>query len=75
MEELILKKVRFMEIDETLKEATLPESSINPKISWKEKLIGSPSLITEDVEEDDDIEVLDGEIQTSTINGPYLLIF
>lgn len=76
MEELIPKKVRFREEDIFLKETMVLEPSTEPKPSWKDKLIGSSSGESRQPDDDDDIEVLDGDIHTSNINGtPSILFF
>lgn len=75
MQDLIPKKVLFREKDAALKETVVVDSLIDPKVSWKEKLVGSPSGENRQPEEDDDLEVLDGDIQISNINGTPSIYF
>lgn len=75
MEDLILKKVWFREKDDSSKEAGIPDSSLAPTVSWKDKLIGTTNKGNKDSEDEDDIEVLNGEIQTSTVNGTLSIDF
>lgn len=62
MEELIPKKVRFRE-DEVLANSELPlEAMVDPKVSWKYKLVGPSNLMTKTSEDEDDIEILEEDI-------------
>lgn len=51
------------------------ELSIDSKVSWKDKLIGSSSMIGKELEKKNDFELLDGDIQRFIINGTLSIEF
>lgn len=69
MEDLISKKVWFKEKGDSSKGADVSETLVGPKVSWKDKLVRSTSLMHDRSKEDDDLKVLNGDIQTYVSNG------
>ncbi|MBA0876882.1 hypothetical protein Goshw_022427 [Gossypium schwendimanii] len=69
-EELIPKKVRFRGGDVDTNNNMMINSSPEKPISWKDMLIGQSSKETfNDLEGKDDLDILDGDIQKSFVNG------
>ncbi|XP_016675437.2 uncharacterized protein [Gossypium hirsutum] len=69
-EELIPKKVRFREDDADINKNMLIDSSPEKSISWRDMLVGQPSKDTLiDLEENDDLNILDGDIQKTVVDG------
>ncbi|MBA0582411.1 hypothetical protein Gorai_024559 [Gossypium raimondii] len=62
MEDLILKKVRFMEQGELESGEVSPDLPIEPKSLWKGKLVGTSSMVDNGIEEKEDFELMDGDI-------------
>ncbi|KAA3488313.1 reverse transcriptase [Gossypium australe] len=81
-EDRITKKVRFKEgIREEAMDVVVKNAS-NPKISWKDKLLGTNSVSLENEgsfslsdESVEDLEFLEGDIRISTINGTPAIDF
>ncbi|MBA0868132.1 hypothetical protein Goshw_009293, partial [Gossypium schwendimanii] len=69
-EELIPKKVRFREDDADTNNNMLIDSSPEKSISWRDMLVGQSSKDTLiDLEENDDLDILDGDIQKTFMDG------
>ncbi|MBA0818912.1 hypothetical protein Gohar_025515 [Gossypium harknessii] len=69
-EELIPKKVRFRGRDVDTNNNMMINSSPEKPISWKDMLVGQSSKYTfNGLEGKDDLDILDGDIQKSFVNG------
>lgn len=68
MEELIPKKVQSREEDDSGKDVVQSELPSDPKVSWMDKLIGSLSMASKEIEEKDDFKLMDGNIRRYIIN-------
>ncbi|XP_012453509.1 uncharacterized protein LOC105775544 [Gossypium raimondii] len=69
-EELTPKKVRFRGGDVDTNNIMMIDSSPEKPISWKDMLVGQSSKETfNDLEGKDDLDILEGDIQKSFVNG------
>ncbi|PPR95640.1 hypothetical protein GOBAR_AA25035 [Gossypium barbadense] len=72
----ITKKVRFKGGTDEEAMNMMVESDSSPKLSWKDKLLGTKSGVSDkeelgssSVDSDEDIEILEGNIHRSIVNG------
>ncbi|MBA0550052.1 hypothetical protein Golob_021032, partial [Gossypium lobatum] len=69
-EELIPKKVRFRGEDVDTMSNMMIDTTLEKPISWKDMLVGQSSKDSFNVlEGKDDLDILDGDIQKSLVNG------
>ncbi|KAH1121392.1 hypothetical protein J1N35_004552 [Gossypium stocksii] len=68
MEDLTLKKIRFREEGENEGGDVLAELPIEPRVSWKDKLVGKTTSIGGNGLEEKDDKWLDGDVQKSVVN-------
>ncbi|MFQ6666131.1 hypothetical protein Gotur_032606 [Gossypium turneri] len=69
-EEMIPKKVRFRDDDVVTNNNMLIDSSPEKSISWRDMLVGQSSKDTLiDLEKNDDLDILDGDIQKTFVDG------
>lgn len=69
MEDLIPKKVCFRDESNSMSFVEPVEKASIPKMSWKEKLVDGSSCEDNGLEEQDDFEILEGDIHKSLIHG------
>lgn len=69
MEDLIPKKVQFRVEGDSSEGVAMGEPMVDSTVTWRDKLVGSPSTKIMESEYEDDLEVLEGDIQTYISNG------
>ncbi|KAG8501637.1 hypothetical protein CXB51_004070 [Gossypium anomalum] len=72
----ITKKVRFKGGTDEEAIDMMVESGLSPKLSWKDKLLGTKSGVSDkeesgssSIDSEEDIEILEGDIHRSIVNG------